>query len=131
MSQDTIKILVCGSRDWNDRATMREALSYMPVGTVIVHGAARGADSMAEETAHEFDFGPPIAYPANWKQHGKAAGPIRNRNMLADNPGLHLVMAFVPRSFGDDWQASSRGTAHMVRAAMENRIPVVVVRSRS
>lgn len=48
----------------------------------MIHGAARGADTLAAQWAQA--RGVPIeAYPANWARDGRIAGPIRNRHMLA------------------------------------------------
>lgn len=48
--------------------------------TEVVSGMAAGADTLGGKWA--FDRGIPIAkFPASWKEHGKAAGPIRNKEM--------------------------------------------------
>jgi hypothetical protein len=47
----------------------------------LLHGAARGADHAIASAADQLGW-PQIACPAAWQQHGRAAGPIRNRQML-------------------------------------------------
>ena len=47
----------------------------------LLHGAARGADQAIAAAAEQLGW-PQIACPAHWQQHGRAAGPIRNRQML-------------------------------------------------
>lgn len=47
----------------------------------LLHGAARGADQAIAAAADQLGW-PVIACPALWQQHGRAAGPIRNRQML-------------------------------------------------
>jgi predicted Rossmann-fold nucleotide-binding protein len=47
----------------------------------LLHGAARGADQSIAAAADQLGW-PVIACPALWQQHGRAAGPIRNRQML-------------------------------------------------
>ncbi len=76
-----MKILVCGSRDWTERETIRAWLRKFPRGSTVIHGAARGADTIAGEEARALGF-TVRAYPADWTTNGKAAGPIRNQRML-------------------------------------------------
>ena len=47
----------------------------------LFHGGARGADQAIALAADQLGW-PQIACPAAWQQHGRAAGPIRNRQML-------------------------------------------------
>ena len=48
--------------------------------TEIVSGGCRGADSFGEDYARHYQLKLTI-FPADWKTHGKAAGPIRNEEM--------------------------------------------------
>jgi YspA, cpYpsA-related SLOG family len=113
------RILVCGSRDWEDVASIRAALvdgpaKIHPTDTVI-HGGSRGADKIAGMLARE--LGATVeTYPADWRLNGRKAGPIRNVVMLNTKP--HLVIAF----HKDD----SRGTAHVIREARARKIPLIV-----
>lgn len=115
-----MRILICGSRNFTDRDAIVRALEVQPIWpvgpeTIIVHGAARGADTLAGEVAKQFGFHVE-AHPADWKQHGKAAGPIRNQEML--DSGVDVVLAF---PLGE-----SRGTWDMVRRARAAGVPVCV-----
>jgi len=47
----------------------------------LFHGGARGADQDISAAADQLGW-PQIACLAGWPQHGRAAGPIRNRQML-------------------------------------------------
>lgn len=114
-----MKVIVCGSRSWDDVAKMREVLDTLPEGTVIVHGGAPGADKMAGSLARKRGFSP-IVYPAQWDKHGKAAGPIRNRQML-DVELPDLVIAF--------WDGVSRGTKDMIDETERRRIELWVIRA--
>jgi hypothetical protein len=92
---------------------MREILSCLPEGTLIVHGGAPGADRMAGSLALKLGLCTPIVYPAQWKTHGKAAGPIRNRLML-DEEKPDLVIAF--------WDGESPGTKDMIEETERRHI---------
>ena len=81
-----MRVLVTGGRDYNnyDRVceVLDDVLASSPDGRVtIINGAARGADQLstrwAKERGEEF-----VECPANWDQHGKSAGPLRNAEML-------------------------------------------------
>lgn len=85
-------VLVCGSRTWTDRVTIRAWLTRLPACSVIVHGAAPGADTIAGEEAAALGF-TVRSYPARWETEGNAAGPLRNQRML-DSERVTLVLAF-------------------------------------
>jgi hypothetical protein len=48
---------------------------------LLLHGGARGADAAIGRAAGQLG-GCSLAMPAQWQQHGRAAGPIRNRELL-------------------------------------------------
>lgn len=116
------RVLVCGDRNWRDRDMLWECLNIMhaKVGFgVVIHGAARGADTLA----HQWAIGagvPVLPFPADWATHGKAAGPIRNTRMLAEGMPT-LVLAF-----HDDIEAS-KGTRDMVSRAKRANVPTYVL----
>lgn len=91
----------------------------------VVHGAAPGADTIAEEVALEF-----LAYaephPADWETHGKAAGPLRNQEML--DSGIDGVIAFKD---GFDLSMGKGGTEDMCRRALRAGKPVTLVSAAS
>ncbi|HJP82254.1 MAG TPA: DUF2493 domain-containing protein [Fimbriimonadaceae bacterium] len=111
-----MKVLVCGGRDYSNYdhlgAMLDEIHEKTPI-TTIVHGAAKGADLMAGIWARL--NGIPIkGYPADWKRHGRAAGPIRNQEML-DKEHPDLVVAF----------PGGTGTAGMVKLARVAGVEVI------
>jgi hypothetical protein len=57
---------------------------------VLVHGACRGLDTIAARraTLMGWQIEP---HPAEWKLHGRAAGPIRNRLMVMTDPALCIA----------------------------------------
>ena len=118
-----MKVLVCGSRKWRRREPIERELQKLPGGTVIIHGAAPGADSIADLVARELGF-EVHPYPADWTKHGRVAGPIRNSQMLRCE---HLVgdPIFQVLAFADDFShASAPGTFDMIKKSRAQRIPV-------
>lgn len=112
------RIIVCGCRNFSDKEKCFDSLeeilsSYKEYE--IVSGGAKGADSFGEEYAAAHDVKVTVFKP-EWKKYGKAAGPIRNKEMLdyasEDNP---VVIAFwdgkKQRDKGYDLKSQeSRGT---------------------
>src|SRR5215471_4557270 len=86
--ENTMRVIVCGSRGWHDRAAIQRRLAVLPEGTVIVVGydpvkhRPRGADKI---TYHEaLKLGLTVeCHPAPWEEEGKRAGFLRNAQMAA------------------------------------------------
>ncbi|KKN68033.1 hypothetical protein LCGC14_0455890 [marine sediment metagenome] len=114
-----MRVLVCGDRHWTDRGAILNRLRELPPGAIIIHGAAKGADTIAGEVAKSLGFAIE-AYLADWAQYGRAAGPIRNAKMLQEGKP-DLVIAYHA-----DIEAS-KGTKSMVRLARAAGIPVEVL----
>lgn len=111
----SMRILVCGGRDYRDETRVRRVLDRVHSErgiSVIIQGAAAGADRLAAEWGWDHKL-PVCSFPAEWKLHGKKAGAIRNADMLArSNPDA--VIAF----------PGGRGTADMVSRARAAGLPV-------
>jgi hypothetical protein len=115
---EAVRVLVCGDRNWTDEEMIREYLAEIGP-SVVIQGEARGADRAARRAAQ--DLGIPVeSYPADWATYGRAAGPIRNRQML-DRGKPTLVVAF------HDDIAASKGTANMLKQARDRRIATLIV----
>ena len=124
-----MKILVTGDRNWDINPELhKERIRYVLKRVVadalnsaqevtIIHGAARGVDTLAGQVASELGLNVE-AYPADWEKYGKAAGPIRNRKMLDLKPDLVLA-------FHNDL-TKSKGTAHCIKEAEKMGFPVIV-----
>lgn len=91
-----MRILVTGSRDWDDEERLRDILTQMklnPKTTVLVSGnCPTGADLMCEDFAIEHGW-EVERHPANWEKHGKRAGFIRNFDMVS--LGADICLAFI------------------------------------
>lgn len=111
-----MRLLVCGGRDYGDRATVWRYLgSIRPGVEVVIHGAARGADRLAGEWARENGI-PEEAYPADWEAHGKRAGFLRNERMLREGRP-DLVVAF----------PGGNGTRMMIDIAKRGNVLVIEI----
>lgn len=90
------RLLVTGSRDWWDVAVVHQALEAVlrkwqrlygcqPDQIVVVHGMAKGADTIARRVA--LQLGMRVEdHPVKdweWKRYGNAAGHRRNARMVA------------------------------------------------
>ena len=114
-----MKVLICGDRNWADYDLILEQIrsALDPLKDVIIHGAARGADSLAGKAGLSLGF-EVQSFPAKWDTYGRAAGPIRNQEMLNQKPDE--VWAF------HDSLATSKGTGDMCRRARAVRVTVRV-----
>lgn len=120
------KILVTGDREWDDIKRVVEVLETYRPGTILVHGACRGADIICAAVGEALGF-EVRPYPADWDTHKKAAGPIRNRQMLKeehkpDEP-IDVVLAF-----HNDIE-NSKGTADMLDCIVKTDIPWELIKS--
>ena len=114
-----MKVLVCGSRSWENLPRLFAELDRIVGGattSVVITGGADGADTLADGWAKNRKHDR-IICPANWKRHGRAAGPIRNRLML--DLGPEMVIAFRD---GD-----SPGTRDCIDEAERRGIPIEVI----
>ena len=128
-----MKILVTGDRNWTNEKRMREVILgieenlyyYNHPGELdtlfFIHGGARGADRLAGKIATEAGWTVKVV-TANWEKYGRAAGPIRNQEMLDMNPDLVIA-------FHDDL-ANSKGTKDMVNRAKKKGVKVILISSK-
>lgn len=95
-----VPVVVTGSRsgDHFDARYVREDLDALarkhPKRRIQVHhGGARGIDNAAGQWANENRFASEVVHRADWKKHGRAAGPIRNQEMI-DTAKPKYVLAY-------------------------------------
>lgn len=110
-----MRTIIAGSRSCSDMRQVRAAMEvcgWRP--TVVLSGAARGADRLGECWAAEQGI-PCERYPADWDRHGKSAGYRRNVLMASRADALVAL-----------WDGSSRGTEHMIEHARQRGLRVHV-----
>ena len=111
------RVIVAGGRDFQDENYLNESLDHIRAEYVdieIVSGHASGADKLAEAYAERLGLAIKI-FPADWKKYGRAAGPIRNKEMLDYiMEGDPIVAAF--------WDGQSKGTKNMIEQARRKEV---------
>jgi hypothetical protein len=117
-----MKVLVCGSRDWTDRALIKDYLDGLLLkhgrDVELIHGDCRGADQIAARRMEHLGIRV-TAFPADWRGKGRAGGIIRNLEMLDQRPDL--VVAFQ--------RNGSTGTQHTIDEARRRGITVEVFKA--
>lgn len=118
-----LRILVTGSREFTDEDIVRGAIieTLMCRGrsaqaTLLAHGAARGADMLADRVARSMNMAV-VQYPADWRRYGRRAGYVRNAEML-ENANPEVALAFFKLG------AENKGTAMMVKLCKDRGVPV-------
>lgn len=111
-----MRVLICGGRDLVDRSEIVHLINDLSPDDIVITGAAPGADTIAIHLASSRGLAT-FAFPADWRRHGKAAGPLRNQRML-DEGKPDVVYAFPT--------ANSRGTWDMVDRARKAGLTVYV-----
>jgi hypothetical protein len=114
-----MKLIVSGSRHIVDKTEVYRQLDRIHKEhgiTHVIHGGARGVDSLAGGWAIENDI-PVTVYKAEWQKYGRAAGPVRNGKMLDSKP--------------DRWVAfpveGSVGTKDFIKQAAKRGIPGEII----
>ena len=110
-NRNKYEIIVTGGREYCNTEKVRSVLEHFNPD-VIVHGDCRGLDRICKQWA--LDNGKvqiPYPYPS---QHGKAGGPIRNRQMCTEHKDADLLIAF----------QGNNGTENCVREATSAGIKV-------
>lgn len=118
MTEDLV--LICGSRNISPDDSVAKFLEYAKSiykNLVIIHGAAKGVDTCADNNAKKLNI-KTEPHPADWDKYGKGAGPRRNQEMLNRKP--KLVVAF------HEDPNLGKGTKDMVERAKKAGIPTMI-----
>lgn len=126
-----MRVLVCGGRDFTDKDLIyktlydfcdKHGLWYEPdeygntFPTIhIISGEARGVDRIATAFA-VVNWTGYSGFPADWNKYGKAAGYIRNKQMLEEGKP-DVVIAF----------PGGKGTEMMKKMAREAGVEVIEI----
>lgn len=121
-------LLITGSRNWKEPDTIREVLRRIRplyLEPMLIHGGARGVDEIAGVEARRLGFDVKVMR-ADWRENGRAAGPIRNTQMvtfarvMGEKQGCDVVcLAF--------WDGESRGTKDCFTKAHEAGIDTEII----
>lgn len=122
----TFRLLLTGSRTWDDAKTLRQALEAVASGLaqagtdrlIVAHGACpNGADELGDQWVR-YHRGDPLVvaerHPALWQKFGKRAGMVRNELMVSK--GADLCLAFI--------RDASPGATHCAELASDAGIPL-------
>jgi hypothetical protein len=119
------KLIIAGGRFFSDYELLKHEVKKFIVEEIktkknleIVSGKAKGADRLGEQFAAEFGI-QVKQFPANWNEHGKKAGPMRNEKMAQYATGEYCICF---------WDGSSRGTENMIENAKKYGLSLRVVR---
>ncbi len=129
-----MRVIVCGSRDFQDQDYVWRALSDL-YGTecewgtghefTVVHGnCPTGADHFAELWCKRNGV-EPVHFDADWTLYGPSAGPRRNKQMA--DAGADLCLGFWD---GRNRNGKEPGTLGMIRLALGAGIQVRIVPPR-
>lgn len=108
-----MKLIIAGSRDLHiNRHFLNSIISYLELEradnlTILNGGCQTGIDKTARAWTERMielcgDTVKLKIFPADWDQHGKAAGPIRNKQMAEEADELLLI-----------WDGESKGSMSM------------------
>ena len=121
-------ICICGPRTLANPEVIRAAMDYAGLTGLtpetiaeVVSCGARGADTLGEQWAAEHEI-PVRRFPADWRRHGRRAGPIRNNEMVG------YLRTKMPEAAVVAIDTGSKGTADMMRRSAKAGIRVVAYR---
>lgn len=109
-------VCICGSRGWKDKKSIRSVIYSLHPDTIVIHGGAPGADTIAGNIAKSRGLNIEVYIP-DWELYGKSAGPIRNRKMVSKSD---VVFAF--------WDGKSKGTKNSIDTVIKLNKPVLVIK---
>jgi hypothetical protein len=111
-----MKVCICGSRTYDNARRVHEEMDKIHRKKrvkCVISGGAAGADTFGVSWAYSEDI-PVEPYYADWEEHGRRAGPMRNEQMIVEGKP-DLVVAF-----GD-----GKGTQDMVRRTIAAGIRLI------
>ena len=119
-----LNILIAGTRTFNDYELLRKEVDsfieeitapVLPVLIRILSGGASGADALGERYAKQRKHILKVM-PADWNKYGRAAGPLRNKQM-GDRADACIVF----------WDGISRGTKNVIDLCKKAKVQCKVI----
>ncbi len=114
-----MRIVVAGCRDYDNyeeaEAYIDQHIKNIKEKIVVVSGGCRGADRCGERYAERHGL-LTEKYLPNWERYGRAAGPIRNREMVKN---CDIILCFR--------DGKSRGTNSLIRLAKQLKRPIHIM----
>lgn len=111
-----MKLLICGSRslDFIDAICLTDIINDLGLDVVdeVISGGSHGPDQAAITWARQYNIPVTIVRP-DWDRYGKAAGPIRNREMVQQCDECLAI-----------WDGISRGTKSTIDMTREANKPL-------
>lgn len=119
-NEEPVKIVVAGTRHFNDANLMRLELhkfvrELKTTNIEVVSGGAKGADTLGEKYAKHYKQKLKV-FPADWEKYGRGAGHRRNAEM-AKYADACIVF----------WDGKSKGTQSMIELAKKRSLTLKVV----
>lgn len=112
-----MNIAIIGSRNFSDYSFMKNSILHIvKIEDIdyVVSGGAKGADTLGELFAKEYNLKTMIFKP-EWNRYGKAAGVIRNTEIVKN---ADIIMAFP--------MGSSKGTYDSIHKARKSHKTVYI-----
>lgn len=114
-----MKIAIVGSRTFENLQLVRDIVAALPANSIVVSGGAPGVDTVAVRAAEARGL-KTLVIRADWDKLGRAAGPIRNSEIVN---AADQILAF--------WDGKSSGTADTIGRAMRSGKPWKVLSKTS
>jgi len=116
--EQAVRLIVAGGRYISDANLVFDTIrGSQMIPELIISGGCSGVDKFGEMFAKEHNI-EIVRFLADWNKHGKAAGPIRNRQMAkfaSENNNGALILV---------WDGSSRGSKNMLENAMKYKLKI-------
>lgn len=115
-----MKVIIAGSRSIKDSGLVNQAMDRCGFDvTEVICGMATGVDTLGYRWA-QCNNKKIIEMPANWNKYGKAAGPIRNRQMAEECDCAVIV-----------WDGESPGARNMIDEMIRVNKPYFIQMTKS
>lgn len=128
-------VVVTGGRYFDNETMVENALNIV-YPSMVIHGGCRaklekngeivltGADYLADKWAKRTAT-PHMVFPARWDTEGRAAGPIRNREMLMFAKSMMEMPSLTDKKLKVIAFPGGRGTLNCIKTAKELGIEVM------